>query len=153
MTHPALVVHPLICPIICESSFITNIISLAILGSWEMFGLGDVIGNAGRESVVVLYLHKFLWLSKDLMPIKSFFRIQIHVDIYFTKVKDVVNALTVLITLHRWTKWRRALLCRYISTAVSILSVDQEKNTRDKVIPLLCNFIQFPCPINTLQHG
>lgn len=73
MSHPALVVHPLICPIICESSFITNIISLAILGSWEMFGLGDVIGNAGGESVGVLYLHKFLWLSKDLVPIKSLF--------------------------------------------------------------------------------
>lgn len=70
MTHPALVVHPLICPIICESSFITNIISLAILGSWEMFGLEDVIGNAGQLGS---FTSKFLWLSKDLVPIKSLF--------------------------------------------------------------------------------
>lgn len=51
MTHPSLAVHPLLCPIICESSFITNIISLPVLGSWEIFGLGDIMGKCLRGMI------------------------------------------------------------------------------------------------------
>lgn len=79
MTHPALVVHPLICPIICESSFITNIISLAILGSWEMFGLEDVIGNAGQLGSFTSTNFCGSPKTSCQLSLCFFFRIQIHV--------------------------------------------------------------------------